>query len=179
MSLDYLKAQISTVRQEAARAQTFHSEEAQRISRDPNFTDAYKDELTKTNTETAKTKLRDLREKEKALVADKAKEIEKALDAKAGHTGSDIIAFRDAQDRAEKISDADEAERIIARALRNNDDTLAYAVFRRALEARWAKAVNLFADEKPDATEAAKDLVNIREEQTNNFERAMHYAYFG
>lgn len=178
MSLDYLRTQIVTVRQEAVRVKDFHSEEAQRISRDPNFSDSYKGELTKTNSETAQGKLRVLLEKEKTLVADKAKEIEKTLDAKAGHTGSDIIAFRDAQDRAEKIADADEAERIIARALRNNDDTLAYAVFRRALDAQWKNAVNLFADEKPSATEAAKDLVNIHEEQTNNFERAMHYAYW-
>ncbi|MBF4568774.1 hypothetical protein ITJ57_08315 [Plantibacter sp. VKM Ac-2880] len=179
MSNYLLKEQILNVRKEADALQNRYSAEHGRISKDGNISDTYRSELLAQNTTAAKSALKVLLEKEKALVTDRAQDLERVLDSKVGHTASDIIAFRDAQDRAEKITDADEAERVISRALRNSDDSLAYAVFRQALDHRYTGAINLFAAEKPSAAEAAKDLMDVREEQESTMERAMHYAYFG
>ncbi|MET3510815.1 hypothetical protein [Plantibacter flavus] len=179
MSNYLLKEQILNVRKEATAMQNRYSAEAARISKDGNISDTYRSELLAQNTASAKEALKVLRDKEKALVEDRAKDLERILDSKVGRTSTDIIAFRDAQDRAEKIADADEAERIIGRALRSGDDSLAYAVFRRALDSRYANAINLFAAEKPSAADAAKDLIDVRDEQESTMERAMHYAYFG
>jgi len=179
MSNSLLKEQILNVRKEADALQNRYSAEHGRISKDGNISDTYRSELLAQNAAAAKGALRVLLEKEKALVAERAKDLERVLDSKVGHTATDIIAFRDAQDRADKIADADEAERVISRALRNNDDSLAYAVFRRALDHRYANAVNLFAAEKPSAAEAAKDLIDVQDEMANGMERAMQYAFFG
>jgi len=179
MSNSLLKEQILNVRKEADVLQNRHSAEAGRIAKDGNISDTYRAELTAKNAAAAKEALKVLRDKEKALIADRAKDLERILDSKVGHTATDIISFRDAQDRAEKIADADEAERVISRALRSGDDSLAYAVFRRSLDSRYANAVNLFAAEKPNAAEAAKDLIDVQDEMANGMERAMQYAFFG
>ncbi|MDQ1130244.1 hypothetical protein [Microbacterium sp. SORGH_AS_0888] len=51
----------------------------------------------------------------------------------------DIIAIRDAHDRAERITTSAEAERILERALRTNDTSLAYAVLHQAAERSWVE----------------------------------------
>lgn len=179
MSNSLLKEQILNIRKEATTTQDRYTAESNRISRDSTISETYRAELLAKNKQAATDALKVLRDKEKSLVEDRAKDLERILDSKVGHTATDIIAFRDAQDRAEKIADADEAERIIGRALRSGDDSLAYAVFRRALDSRYANAINLFAAEKPNAAEAAKDLIDVRDEQESTMERAMHYAFFG
>lgn len=176
MSLDALDSQIEDIRARASEIHAFHSRESSGIDRDPNLTDAGKAEMKKTKTAETRSLLNGLRDQEKTLVASKVSDLQRQLDAKVGSTSTDIIAFRDAQERAERIDAAEDAERVMARALRNDDTTLAHAVFRRGIDHGWRGVVEQFTSAKPDSATAANDLTVLKRFQDDGLNRAMTYG---
>ena len=85
----------------------------------------------------------------------------------AARDATSVVSFRDAQDRAEHLTKADEAAELLARARRSGDNLLAKAVGMRALnQARlpgantgWATVLDHWAqDEAPSVDEALSEL---------------------
>ena len=97
---------------------------------DETLTDIGKRTKLDTERERVKARLSDLRKKETELIAAKKQSLEKSLFGLSSVTSSDpgqIIAYRDAQDRAARLTIAADAEEVFAAAVRSDDKTLAAA----------------------------------------------------
>lgn len=114
-------------------------------------------------------------EQEKQIISDKISSLEKRLDGFVGYSSDNIMAFRDAQDRAESITDPDKAATVMARALRTNDTTLAHALYRRAVENRWVEARKAFAADNPTVASLVSDVQKLHDLREAKFNRAVAY----
>ncbi|TDW50459.1 hypothetical protein EDF52_10320 [Curtobacterium sp. PhB42] len=176
MSLDALETQIESIREQAHSVQGSTAQRTREIEADINWSAEGKRQAIDDQRAVAGERLKELRDKELTLIKGHLRSLETKLDAKVGSGATDIIAFRDAQERAERIDDADTAARSIAQALRNNDKTLAHAVFRKSIQHGWTGAVNEFTAENPDSAEAARDISRLEENlRSGGFVRAAHY----
>lgn len=176
MSLTYLDTQLDELRAEAKQLNDRFARTRAEIERDPNLSaEGKKIEIDQWR-ESTKASLNGLRDRELKLVDDKIGELERQLDAKVGHTSSDLIAFRDAQDRAEKLNNPEDAERVLARAIRTDDKSLAHAVFRRALDSRWGTVIKQFEQANPQLATVANDLNTLEQFRAPSIQRAMIYG---
>jgi len=176
MSIAYVDGQIDNIRAEASQVQIAQGKAMQEINADSSLSSEGKQLHLSENRDRTKSRLETLKAKEMQLVDDEIVRLERLLDAKAGSTSSDIIAFRDAQDRAERISGADEATRILTRAERTGDKTLSHAVFRRSIDAGWTAATQAFSQANPELAEAAKDLSTWKRFREPDMNRALAYS---
>jgi len=176
MSVAYVDGLIDKVRAEASQTQIAHGKIIAEINADTTLSAEGKRLRVSESNDSIKAHLQALKAREMQLVDDEITRLERLLDAKAGTTSSDIIAFRDAQDRAERISDWNEADRILERAERTGDKTLAHAVFRRALDSGWTSTTQAFAKANPDLAEAAKDLSTWKRFREPDMSRALAYS---
>lgn len=166
---------IKALRDSNKAASSEHSRAVQNINSDPGLSEQGKKERI-----SELERDRDAQRKagiaaEKEIIKNKISEIERRLDGYVGYTSDNIMAFRDAQDRAENISDAEKAATVMARALRTNDRTLAHAVFRRAVENRWEEARRAFANENPTVAQLVGDIQKLNALHENSFNRAVAY----
>jgi hypothetical protein len=84
-------------------------------------------------------------------------------------TGSDIIAARDADDRAARLGDAEEAKAALARAEKNNDAGLARAIALRAYQesrtpfggSGWGDVLRGYSGSRPGVAEDVAELARI------------------
>ena len=113
------------------------------------------------------TKLNHLRDQEDAAFNAELERIERSLNTMSGiGIGSDIIAFRDAQDRAESIDNGNDALTIMKRAISSGDKTLATAIATRAVERAfidlpWEAVVNAYAEAHPSTAKLFQERINI------------------
>ncbi len=114
-------------------------------------------------------------DEEKQIITNKIGELERRLDGFVGWSNENIMAFRDAQDRAENIDDPDKAASVMARAIRTNDRTLAHALYRRAVEHRWDEASRAFATDNPSVAQLVTDVQKLQALHDNSFNRAVSY----
>lgn len=177
MSLDYLNTQVDGYRAEADRVQSHWGKTVKEIDSDASLSAEGKKNEKAQWAESTRTKLKELRGKEEAAIDMKIRDLERQLDSKVGSTASDIIAFRDAQDRAERLDDKEEALRVLSRAIRNDDTTLAHAVFRRGLDANWREVTAMFGNEYPDKKTTVGDLAYLKAAKGNSFARSMPYMF--
>ncbi|MDR6613595.1 hypothetical protein [Leifsonia sp. 1010] len=176
MSLDALDAQIDGLRADAGRIQAATNRRAAEINSDTTLSDEGKRQAHEQRIASAKQQTLALRDKEIALVKEHIRSLETKLDAKVGYGATDLIAFRDAQERSERIESAEQASRTMGLALRSNDRTLAHALFRRALEAGWTDAARQFEQEYPESATAAREIEKLQDFlREGGFARAAHY----
>jgi hypothetical protein len=178
MSIAHVDAQLDTIRAEAQSAQDRLTRSIQEISGDRSLSDEGKQEGIAQWKSASKETLDGLRNKELAIVNAAIADREKLIDSKMGNTATDLIAFRDAQDRAERIDSAADAQRVLERALRTDDSSLASAIFRRSLEAGWQSPIDTLAAVRPEIAEAVKDLATFSKFRDNTMARAMFYGIF-
>lgn len=171
-----LEAEVHGLRAQAAEIQKDYGRQQKNIESDGNLSDAGKTaELAEAKAQ-AKAEAGQLRDKEVALVKDRIRSLQTKLDAKIGYGATDIIAFRDAQDRAERVADKDVAARLMGQALRSNDRTMAHALFRKASENGWSEAVKQFATENPGSAAAAEEIESLEKVLTSGgFQRTLSY----
>ena len=176
MSVSIIEAQIDAVREEATRAQAHHNRSVKAVNSDSRLSDeGRREELAQWNASTKLT-LQGLRAKEEQIVKNAIIDREKQIDAKMGNTASDLIAFRDAQDRAERIETVNEAQRIMERALRTDDTSLAHAIFRRSIEQGWKSPIEPFTKAKPDLAGVVKELAVLSTFRDSTFARTVAYS---
>ena len=176
MSLKHFEAEVEAVRAKAASAQDSIGRERQSIDRDPNLSAEGKKAQLEQMKIVAKSRMDMLRAEETRLASEKRAELERKVFGTVGADPASVINYRDAQDRAEKIETSDDAEKLIKRAISSGDKTLALAVAQVAFERRYQRAYNEFASTNADVAEAASDLMELDDYQTNGgFHKTMAY----
>ena len=177
MTVEILSSQVDSIRAEAARTSASYTSQARSIDADTSLSAEGKAAAKVEVNAAAKEQLRALRQKENDAINMKVRDLEKQLDSKMGSTASDIIAFRDAQDRAERFEKPEDAVRALERAIRTDDTALAHAIFRRGIESGWRDVIATFGNEYPDKKPIVGDLAYLREAQTNTLGRGMNYMW--
>ena len=157
-----IAAEIRTLRESAASQQRRTGAEVAAINGDTTLSSEGQRRALQTLNGSDTEAMKGLRQQEIDLLDGEAAKLETRLDGYIGYLSSDIIAFRDAQDRAETLESSERALTIMERALRTNDRTLAHAVYRRAIEAGWREVITPFDRANPEAAEMTKDLHTIR-----------------
>jgi hypothetical protein len=166
---------IKELRDRASRNSRAYSVRLNEIHADPNLSATGRDAEINAETDGHRAAQKALRERENELIDRKVASLELRLDGIRGYASSDIIAFRDAQDRAEAISTPEDAAKVMARALRTSDRTLAHAVFRVAFDNQWTDAVNQFKAEQPDTARIVTDIGKLKRLRSQ-FGRGLVYA---
>lgn len=167
--------QIKKLRETASVASREHSRQIDAINNDPALSDHGRKEKVAELEAARRAQRKALIAQEKEIINNKISALERRLDGYAGYSEANIMAFRDAQDRAEAIKDGDRAATVMARALRTNDRTLAHALFRRAVENRWQEARRAFAAENPTVASLASDVARLQQLRDESFNRAVAY----
>ncbi|MFL1999503.1 hypothetical protein [Microbacterium sp. A1-JK] len=176
MSLDIFEREVDRVRADVATAHRAHANTTADIDADANLSPEGKTAAKKKAEETYLPKLAELREQEKKLIKDAISRRRAEIESPAGATPDSIIAFRDAQDRAERIKDADEANRVLERSLRQNDTSLAHAIFRVGVERRYQNVISTFTAEKPEVRTAVDEIATLERFRDDFLERTLAYA---
>lgn len=166
---------IKAKRDTARASSNEHTRAINAIDNDPTLSEQGKQERTAELEATRSTQRKAWIADEKAIITNKITELERRLDGFVGYTSENIMAFRDAQDRAENISDPEKAATVMARALRTNDRTLAHALYRRAVEQRWEEARRAFAADNPVVAQLVHDVHKLHELHDSTFTRAVAY----
>ena len=166
---------IKGLRASAKHASTTYSSERREIENDPHLNDHGRTERLADLEAAAKSRRRTGIAEENEIIDNKIAELERRLDGYVGYSSSDIVAYRDAQDRAEAVTDKDRAAKLMDRALRSSDRTLAHALYRAAVENHWTEAQRAFARENPAVAGLAKDVQKLRDLR-NQFGRGLAYA---
>ena len=166
---------IRGLRASAKHASTTYSSERREIENDPHLNDHGRTERLAELETAAKSRRRTGIAEENEIIDKKIAELERRLDGYVGYSSSDIVAYRDAQDRAEAVTDKDRAAKLMDRALRSNDRTLAHALYRAAVENHWTEAQRAFARENPAVAGLANDVQKLRDLR-NQFGRGLAYA---
>ena len=177
MSLALLESQIEDLRAQAERIQNRWARTSDTLTNDNTLTDIGKRAKLDSEHQRVSAKLSDLRKKETELISARRQSLEKRLFGLSSVTSSDpgqIIAYRDAQDRASRITDGDTAKEIFASAIRSDDATLAAAVLARALANGWSSIVAEYVKQHPATTEDLEDLAQLQ--QYDSFGAGLSYA---
>lgn len=167
--------QIKELRDANSNANREHARVIDAINNDPSLSDHGKQERIDALEADRTTQRRSSMEKEKQIIMNKIGELERLLDGFVGWSSENIMAFRDAQDRAESIDDPEKAATIMARAIRTNDKTLAHALYRRAVDQRWNDASRAFAADNPTVAQLVHDVQKLHALHDNSFNRAVSY----
>ena len=166
MSLAQLESQIDDLRKQAANIQSRWARTTDRLDADNTLSDSGKRAKLDSEHSLVSAKLSDLRKREKELIADKRQSLERSLFGLTTVTSTDpnqVILYRDVQDRAARLTQADEAGEVFAAAIRSDDKTLAAAILGRALEAGWSSIVAEYIKQNPSAKEQLDDLAKIQD----------------
>lgn len=166
---------IKQLRDTAKQASKTYSAELREIQQDPQLSDQGRAERTAEVEAAHKAQRRTGINTENDIIESKVAELERRLAGFVGYGSSDIIAYRDAQDRAEAVSDGDRALKLMERAIRSNDRTLAHALFRTAVDNNWTEAQRAFAKENPTVAALVGDVEKLRALR-NQFGRGLNYA---
>lgn len=166
---------IKELRDTAKHASRTYSSERREIENDPHLNDHGRTERLAELEAAAKSRRRTGIAEENEIIDNKIAELERRLDGYVGYSSSDIVAYRDAQDRAEAVTDNDRAAKLMDRALRSNDRTLAHALYRAAVENHWIEAQRAFARANPAVAGLANDVQKLRSLR-NQFGRGLAYA---
>lgn len=177
MSLAQLKSQIDDLRAQAARLYANGNRTTNLLDTDPTLNDIGKQRARDAEHDRVNSQIRDLRKKETELIADKKQSLERRLFGLSSVTSSDpgqIIAYRDAQDRAARLTYVDDAREALTAAMRSDDKTLAAAVLSKALASEWRSVVDEYVKQNPSAGEDLTDLAKIN--QYSSFDATLAYA---
>ncbi|CAA0136113.1 Uncharacterised protein [Mycolicibacterium vanbaalenii] len=178
MSLKQLDSQIEDLRAQAASLHKRGARTRDSLAKDSTLSDIGKRQKLDSERAQMKDKLSTLRAQEKELIDAKRQSIERRLFGLPSTSSSDpnqLIAYRDAQDRASKVTESAAAQELFASAMQSGDRTLAAAVVARALAlvsssalpvgSGWARIVNEYAEQYPSAGEDLADLIGLQKLQ--------------
>lgn len=170
-----LQKTIESYRSSAADLMDRYGRDQADIAADANLTEVGKrEELEPLHAEVT-AKVRALLAEEKAAVVRKRETLEKLVFGITASNTTDIVAYRDAQDRAAALTDHEEAWSKYTSALRSDDKILAQAILGQALERAWTRIINDYCDRNPSTREALEDLKALNAYSNNTFGVSVHY----
>lgn len=161
MTLDTMHADIAAVRARAVPVQRDFAATKTAIIADINLSLDGKDAAIREARARAKAQMDALQAEEARIVAAKHASLQRSTADVVGTDSGSIITYRDAQDRADRLTSAEEASRIMTRALTNGDRTLASAVATAALGHGWRSVYDTWAAKNPTASAAMRDLAEL------------------
>lgn len=110
----------------------------------------------------ARKKLETLKQTERQAFERSRDEVERKLFGLPNNRdASAVISFRDAQDRAGRIENPEEATALLRRAQNSGDVQLARAIVGQAFEAGWADVVDRFVETEPDLADTVDQLIGL------------------
>lgn len=177
MSLDNFKAKVDALRTQAENISKSYEADVRSIANDPNLSEAGRASQREEVRASVKPRLSALRAEEEKLIDQHISERQSKIESRSGVTSTDIIAFRDAQDRADRFEKQSDALPVLDRALRQGDTSLAHAIFRRGLEAGWRDVATRFTTEHPDLSDTVRELRWLTDLKANTFQRTIAYAF--
>ncbi|GGH44963.1 hypothetical protein [Microbacterium album] len=160
-------SQVLALRDEAATIRANLAKTIAQIRADAYASDLAKRERTGEAHREARASIDALRAREEQLLHTRARDLGKRLTGAVGDDPSQLVALRDAQDRADRIEDEREAERLMERATLSGDRTLALALAQRATQKGWVETYESFKREYPKDARTATDLAEINHMQTS------------
>ncbi|MFC7925479.1 hypothetical protein [Microbacterium laevaniformans] len=175
MSREKLEADVESLRSQADSAQRDLASRTKQINDDESLSDVGKRDQLEQVRESTKARLKDLRRREEQLIDDELTTLRVRIESRSGTSSSDIIAFRDAQDRADRFQNADEARPVLERALRQQDKSLAAAIFRRAIESGWGSVVQAYTNAHPESADLIREIELLTREKENGLMRSVPY----
>ncbi|GAA1250071.1 hypothetical protein JOF42_002347 [Microbacterium phyllosphaerae] len=179
MALDALKTEIDGYRAKAIAEISQYRELHDKLKTDPSLTPLGKQEVLADAHRLVTESVAKIQKQEETAIATKAESLQRSLVARIGTSGGDLVAMRDAEERADRLEDDKDAMRTIERAIRSDDRPLAHAVIRKANESGWADVVNKAAEAYPSAGEAIRDAAALHRYTTDireGFVRAATYS---
>lgn len=161
MSLTQLNENVDQIRAQATAAWNEYKRFEASVNGNQHFSaEGKKAQIQEALQETRRV-LKGFEQKEVAEFEKKRRAAEEALNRTSGSASQDIISFRDAQDRAERLENDRDADRVMTRALASKDTTLATAVMRHAVANGWTDVYDRYAAEYPSTAEHIADLATI------------------
>lgn len=123
-----------------------------------------------------RAKLTELSSRETAALENTRQSLRRQITGVA--TDGDVIAFRDAHDRAATLKTAHDARDAMSRALDVGDQALAKAILDTAISKGWDGAVTSYTSANPDMATTISDLYDLHrwtDNVQNELQRAMSY----
>lgn len=177
MSLESFETKVQSLRLKAENLTASYKSAVRSIDSDPNLSEAGRAAEREEMRATTRARLAELRADEEQLIEQNISERMVRIESRSGSTSTDIIAFRDAQDRADRVEKQADALPLIDRALRQKDTSLAHAIFRRGLESNWRQVTDRFTQDHPDLADAVRELRTLVTRKENTFDRTAAYAW--
>jgi len=175
MSLDYLDQQLDAIRARAAAVQKNLTVTNEAVRKDPSLSPLGRDNALAAIADQAKNTMAGLRAEEDKLAEDKRASLERTIAGTVGSDSASIINYRDAQDRADKLENKEEASRVMNRALTSGDKSLASAIAQAAIARGWSDVYEPYAAKNPTIAEAVKDLTKL-DRYFNDMGMVLHRA---
>lgn len=178
MSLEFIEEKIESIRVQAANLIDDYNRTQAQVARDPNLTDAGKREHLAPIHQELTEQLKSLRQQEKDVVKTKREKLERSLFGLPAGTTSDparLVSFRDAQDRANRLNDRDEAEQAYKSALRSDDTVLAQAILGQAITRGWSNITDDYLTRNPQSRSDLNDLQQLGHYENNGFASLIGY----
>lgn len=178
MALTYLDSKLDGFREEASKSWGEHKTFAESVKSDKTLSPEGKDDLISGSLNRTRAKLKELEQREHEEIATKLRSAEAAINRAPGYDSTDIISFRDAQDRAERLENYDEGDRVMQRAIASKDTVLAVAVMRRAVESGWTTVYAQFTAAHPSIAEHVEDTAKITQYEASvhsSLDRAIYH----
>lgn len=100
---------------------------------------------------------------------------------RGGGTSLNSLAWRDAQDRAAQIGDIKEAQRLLNRATRGGDESLARAIAAQAAELGWGDVLKAYFADKPKDAARYDEWAQLKRDENSiqaKFDRSSTYVLF-
>ncbi|MDQ1206612.1 hypothetical protein [Microbacterium sp. SORGH_AS_0862] len=174
MGLETIESEIEDLRDQAKNHQEGYARALREIDADTSLSDSGKRDLKTQEFEATKAALSKLRAEEQRLVDAAISRRKAQIEAPGRPAASEIISYRDAQDRAARLK-ADEAVSVLERALRQSDMVLAHAIFDKALTNHWGSVIDTFTAAKPELRVVVQELKQLNEFSEASLERTMRY----
>jgi len=178
MTFEYLKSEISDYRTEAKATQKQAENYRTAVQNDPKLSDEYKREEIQHAGKVFKEKLVNLKDREMVAIQSRKDTLVRDLFGYTTTDPSNIIAYRDAQDRAERLENQAAALTVLTRAQQSGDKSLASAVLLRAFDAGWDQVALAYGENNPGTIDKLHELNAVTAMAGSDFQRAMDYASF-
>ena len=180
MSLETLDRKIENLRADATSRISGYRQFVAGVNTDPTLTAAGKAQKLAGSKERTKEEVAALKAQEDTAIADEIRNLERAIGGTAGATGANVISFRDAQDRANRVITPAEALNGLRAAITTDDRELARAYLMRAVTEQdqdpvaralsgigadvgdWSTLVREYINAYPNSAQAVTDLFELR-----------------
>lgn len=181
MSLETLDRKIEALRADAANRISTYRRVTADVRADTTLSKEGKSLKLGGTKERVTSEVADLQRQENEAIAAEIQSLERSIGGTVGSaSGADLISFRDAQDRANRTTNATDALAALRSAINTNDRELARAYLMRAVTQQdadpvaqalagiggkgspWSDVVQEYANAYPDAAKAVDDLYTIR-----------------